>query len=75
MDKDRARRNRLKKKVLERWENEGGRLLDDRGKAPGADQPGSGLKDVPKDTPAGPVPGTTLKPNVASVRKRDRPKD
>jgi len=27
-------RKRLKRKVLDRWENEGGRLCDDRSKAP-----------------------------------------
>ena len=50
MEKDDISRKRLKKKVLERWENEGGRLSDDSGKAPENGKPRRSGRKIPKDS-------------------------
>lgn len=52
---DSASRKRLKKKVLDRWENEGGRLCDDPTKAYERNSPRKGERKAPRpshDIPA-----------------------
>ena len=44
-------RKRLKRKVLDRWENEGGRLCDDLTKAPGNSTRRKPARKAPKLSP------------------------
>lgn len=51
MEKDDISRKRLKKKVLDRWENEGGRLCDDLTKTPESSPTRKRERKVSKPSP------------------------
>jgi hypothetical protein len=48
MEEDVTSRKRLKKKFLDRWENEGGRLCDDRKQVPAISASHKGESKVPQ---------------------------
>ena len=48
MEEDTTSRKRLKKKFLDRWENEGGRICDDLKKTAESHSPRTRKSDIPK---------------------------
>jgi hypothetical protein len=46
-NEDPIARRRLKKKVLERWENEGGSICTDSGNTPRSSAPGNRVRQTP----------------------------